>query len=253
MSSPNRSTMLIAVAVTFLMTAFLFHRPDIQAQSGRPRADQAAQIQALQDAVAQLSVVSPPVGTVMAYAGEWDRAKEEELGWMLCDGRRLKSTEFSELFRVLRPNEQQYEFQREDGSFILPNFQGAFLRGIDKSKSRDPEGDQRHVGHFQGEMLAKHRHHVRLEGGEHEHDYTHYGRNRGDEDDDEEKWFYVNKDASTSRTSGGGKHVHDGFTGAGEKSDEPDGGGVETRPDNCAVYWIIKYRSELRAATAATK
>ena len=249
MLRPNRSTALMAIIVAILVTAFVFQRPDIQAQSGRPRADQAAQIKELQDAVARLSLVSPPVGTVMAYAGEWDRAKEEDLGWFLCDGRRLKASDYAELFQALRPNEQQYEFKKEDGSFVLPNFEGAFLRGVDKAKSRDPEGDQRHVGSFQSEMLAKHRHHIRLEGGDHEHDYTHYGRNRGDDDDDEEKWFYVNRDASTSKTAGGGKHVHDGYTGAGEKSDEPDGGGVETRPDNCTVYWIIKYRSELRAAT----
>ena len=47
------------------------------------------------DDIATLSRVNPPVGTVMAFAGEWppakgegDRWTEKELGWLACDGRR---------------------------------------------------------------------------------------------------------------------------------------------------------------------
>jgi microcystin-dependent protein len=80
--------------------------------------------------VSWLSRTSPPVGTVTAFAGEWPPAKgeggrwsEEELGWLLCDGRpwddksinRISRDALKELRAVLG----------EPGT--LPDYQGRVL------------------------------------------------------------------------------------------------------------------------------
>lgn len=75
--------------------------------------------------ISRLSRISPPIGTVVAYAGVWPPPKgeggtwtEDELGWMLCDGRTISGTSFAELLKVLGRNN-------------LPDYRGCFLRGVD--------------------------------------------------------------------------------------------------------------------------
>jgi len=100
------------------------------------------------DDIATLSRIDPPVGTVMAFAGAWPPRKtrevnwtERELGWLKCDGR-----SFAEIRQELRLNDGDLELIRLalNGDSI-PDYQGYFLRGIDREVSdphdrRDKDG-----------------------------------------------------------------------------------------------------------------
>src|SRR5437867_2805720 len=123
----------------------------------------------LQEQVSWLSRTSPPVGTVLAFAGEWPPQKgeggkwtEEELGWKLCDGRQMSGPEYAELRAVL-------------GKDNLPDHRGCFLRGIDrdmngKSSGRDKDGI-RSIGGVQGyaTALPVSKNFVTNEAGKHNH------------------------------------------------------------------------------------
>lgn len=211
------------------------------AQAPKPRTNAELQdaIQKLQDAMAFLSINSPPVGTVMAYAGEWDDTREKSTNWMLCNGRTIKKTDFMELFEALKPDARKYELNESEGTFRLPDLRGMFLRGLDVEGKRDPEGAKRFVGSSQDPSLAKHRHHVKLEGGSHEHIVKFTAatqRNEGGDDTDEDG--ARNADFNF-KVEGDGSHSHDGFT-------DTDGGSDETRPLNIAVHYIIKVSSTIR-------
>ena len=104
--------------------------------------------------VSHLSILSPPVGTVMAFAGEWPpykdksqnlRHDEEKIGWMLCDGRTLdhqgdnEKTIYTTLYEVIgtvhgKPSETQFK---------LPDLRGRFLRGADRDSNNDPDYKKR--------------------------------------------------------------------------------------------------------------
>lgn len=64
------------------------------------------------------------------------------LGWIICDGREISRTKYSELFNVLGTS-----FGKGDGSttFNLPNYSGRFLFGADYSiASRTSGGEKAH-------------------------------------------------------------------------------------------------------------
>jgi hypothetical protein len=84
-----------------------------------------------------LSRTSPPVGSVVAYAGAWPPKKgegglwtEDELGWILCDGRDITPPQFAELRTAL-------------GAANAPDYRGYFLRGLDTSGNVDKGNHQR--------------------------------------------------------------------------------------------------------------
>ena len=226
------STMIVCVTIVWL-GGESESRAIAQAQ---PVPDIQKQIKDLQEAVSRLSQNNPPVGTVMAYAGDWDRQRGQEMGWLLCDGSRVKESDYKELFGFLKPDENKYSYNKAEKTFELPNFQGVFLRGIDKGNSRDPDGGKRFVGDFQKDLVAKHKHHVKLDGGEHTHNSLKMDVARYDKGGDNDNDPNGARSTTIDYTPSGGAHVHDGHT-------DEDGGGAETRPKNCAVYWIIKFRS----------
>lgn len=88
--------------------------------------------------------VALPVGTVVAFAGKIASFPSEApsdyttnieaLGWMVCDGRACKISEYPELFAVLG-----YLYGGNDGEFKIPSYQGQFLRGIDARTNKDPK------------------------------------------------------------------------------------------------------------------
>jgi microcystin-dependent protein len=96
-------------------------------------ADLLKQFAALKQLVSHLSRTSPPVGTIVAFAGEWPpkRAKgpvwtEPELGWALCDGRPMAGDEYAELRAVL-------------GKAVrLPDFRGRTLVGAGSGMALSP-------------------------------------------------------------------------------------------------------------------
>jgi len=109
-----------------------------------------------------------PVGTVSAYAGPIESgpgqgpASLEALGWMLCDGRALEAALYPELFAVLG-----HLYGGAGGTFTIPDYRGAFLRGVDHGSGRDPDisartpapnGTGDGIGSTQGSALQDHRH-----------------------------------------------------------------------------------------------
>lgn len=64
--------------------------------------------------------IAPPVGSIMAYT-----VAVSPSGWLLCDGASLNRNFYAGLFAVIGTT-----FGGFDLSFNLPNYGGAFLRGI---------------------------------------------------------------------------------------------------------------------------
>lgn len=89
------------------------------------------------------AISQPPIGSVVAYAGDLSGANEgmgaphtplEASGWMLCDGRALRSQDYPQLYAVIGNL-----YGGADGAFNLPDYRGTFLRGVDAGRGMDPD------------------------------------------------------------------------------------------------------------------
>lgn len=119
-----------------------------------------------------------PVGTVVPYAGPVDedpgsapvlRLRLAEQGWLVCDGSEVSKTQWRELYDLLQDT---YGKPSSDANFVLPDYRGAFLRGVngDRSPALDPAAAQRtasgsggtgtgnQVGSFQTAQFQEHEH-----------------------------------------------------------------------------------------------
>ena len=194
---------------------------------------------------AQVSV-SPPVGTIMAYAGPVNAAWETTSGWMLCDGRAFdrNNPRYRALFSAIGTS------WGGDGApnFNIPDLRGRFVRGVDRNIEgtetsqaeggpRDPDRGERtvsnpystnpanqgnrgnNVGSMQADIYASHRHDIspQINVG---HTVNGHGSARRFDTDDGPSWSNINEDMFAIA----------------------DSGGRETRPKNAYVYWIIRYR-----------
>lgn len=233
-------------------------------------ADLAAKLDALRqehsdfkEQISLLSRTSPPIGTVMAFAGEWPPRMgedgqwgEDDLGWMLCDGRSLALPEYSQLKQVL-------------GTDRAPDLRARFLRGVDFSIDGEPVGlDEegvRKVGSAQDDSTALPR--PRIDGTE---DVAKFRTNEEPEHDlsrrETIRWpkaAPLHFNLLLARTPNA---LEDSRLGTASVTDfssgepflfrgEPikkvpahshtieEGGNKETRPVNVAVFWIIKFKS----------
>ena len=183
-----------------------------------------------------LETVVVPVGTINAYGGTID---PDDGGWLICDGRALSSADYSALFAVIgtsfgdgsidgdgnapapHPQGLQYDFN-------LPDMRGRFARGLDTTgQSRDPDlalrtniqGDsQPGIGGVQDDAFQGHRHAPAASGG-------------GGQ-------FGAYTDAGS---------IQDNTLSLFSGDPVPDSTGIaprtstETRPQNVAVNYIIKY------------
>lgn len=73
-----------------------------------------------------------PVGGILCSASI---LKEDE-GWLLCDGRLLNQTEYSELYAAIKGI---YTKEPSSGQFNIPNYLGQFLRGAANDSQADPD------------------------------------------------------------------------------------------------------------------
>lgn len=163
-----------------------------------------------------------PAGTIVAYGGDNPPA-----GWFMCAGGTVSRSTYSTLYSVIGNR-----FGHGDGSttFHLPDLRGRFLRGRDAGAGRDDDRGSRGtmnpggasgdaVGSVQDDQIRSHTHdywdtYYSENGGSGPIYFTN-GKGSGDTDGDNEPWQY-------QRT---------GFA----------AGGNETRPENAAVNYIIKY------------
>lgn len=126
-----------------------------------------------------------PVGTVIAFAGNLDTSygpatgptstpppKKQSAamvnvaawGWLPCNGDPLEPGQYPELFATLG-----YQYGKQGDKFLLPNYQGYFLRGVSGNSGNDPdvgertvpptgEGTNEQVGSVQSCALQTHQH-----------------------------------------------------------------------------------------------
>jgi len=158
-----------------------------------------------------------PPGTVTAFAGA-----VEPPGWLFCDGRVLAKGDprYRRLFDAIGT---AYGGDASPG-FQIPDYRGAFLRGVDGGSGRDPEAATRTamgrngtgnagavVGSYQADALGAHAHAI--------------------------------KGVFLEANGGTGFDGH-GFRSNSRQNDHDfgtrDAGGPETRPKNVAVNFLIK-------------
>ena len=109
--------------------------------------------------VSYLSEFSPPVGTVMAYAGEWppfkDNSRTEkysaeemwEKGWVLCAGQKFDKEQYKELFRVL-------------GKDQVPDYKKKFIRGSENNSNVGTPIGKDQIDEYDLDESGHHVHHL---------------------------------------------------------------------------------------------
>ena len=180
-----------------------------------------------------------PVGSVIAYLGNGSNiAGMEANGWFKCEGRNISG------LTALSADERTALTNILGGSSNLPDLRGNFLRGLDESRGYDDDAGSRTGGEsttgvrsYQGNQIQSHGHSgsANAAGG---HDHGGWTGSAGYERSSD--------DGGTSGTAAenAGDHRH-------SIPWEPDhthsltinnAGGAETRPENIAVYWLIRGR-----------
>jgi hypothetical protein len=177
-----------------------------------------------------------PVGSVIAYLGNGSNIK--------CDGRNISG------LTALSADERTALTNILGGSSNLPDLRGNFLRGLDEGRGYDDDRLTRSGGEsttgvrsYQGDQFGSHNHTgSAAAGGDHNH---------GGQTGDATRTF-----ADSGRgdlTSGGGsnaasrsfeQHTHT-IPNSGTHTHTltiNNNGGAETRPENIAVYWLIRGR-----------
>lgn len=156
-----------------------------------------------------------PVGSIMAFAGS---STPSSGGWLLCDGSEISRTTYADLFAVIGV---EYGTPSTSTAFLIPDYRGRFLRGVDHGAARDPDRASRTamnvggntgdtVGSVQVEQLKNHQNTIAVEFG---------GSN--------------NANTKIAATAGDGT--------GGTLNTNSSGGGNETRPLNAYVNYIIKF------------
>jgi hypothetical protein len=158
---------------------------------------------------------------------------------MLCDGRPWNHQTLKNI-----PPDALKELRQVLGKEGLPDYRGYFLRGVDasidgKSTSGRDEGGIRAVGKEQGYATGRptgDQPFVTDTTGGHKHTFQLVADASG-ENTKKDKWYVINRPDLNDRlktfdTSQDGAHAHT----------VTKGGDKETRPQNVAVYWIIKFK-----------
>jgi microcystin-dependent protein len=184
-----------------------------------------ANFKTLQDAVNQAT----PPGTIVAFGGPIVPS-----GWLLCDGASVKRADYPGLFTAIGT-----VHGAGDGAstFNLPDYRGIFLRGADSGASRDPDATRRTapmpggnfgdlVGSVQTDALGSHSHPVLDPGHAHSVYATYPGQNLATGG-----FLYAGGSMS------GGPATPNAETGVSVQA----AGGLESRPKNAYVNYIIKY------------
>jgi hypothetical protein len=186
-----------------------------------------------------------PVGSIIAYLGNGSNvAGMEANGWFKCDGRSISG------LSALSADERTALTNILGGSTNLPDLRGNFLRGLDEGRGYDDNAGSRTGGEsttgvrsYQGDAFQSHNH-----GGATSSDGNH--RHSGTTDGASETFAFETQGG----ISGGGSatlannswrdHTHTFTTNYdGTHSHTINSqGGSETRPENIAVYWLIRGR-----------
>jgi hypothetical protein len=199
-----------------------------------------------------------PIGSVIAYLGNASTvANLEEAGWFKCDGRAV-----STLTGALTTSERQSLTDVIGNN--LPNLMGVFLRGLDENSSgvQDDDrgtrtGGENHANGTGTGVRSKqdegYRSHNHTGTAAADGDHNHGGFTGGARRTDNSGGLDFAYDRRTGLTTGGGgdaasdnrlDHIH-AISASGTHTHSltiNSQGGNETRPDNVAVYWLIRGR-----------
>ena len=171
-----------------------------------------------------------PVEVVLAFAGAIDtgdsdhRTNVEARGWMVCDGRKLETGAYPELYAVLG-----HLYGGDTSSFYLPDYRGYFLRGVatddqvdkglgEREKNSGPgsTGSTNGLGSIEEGMVQMH-----------EHQYENYPGGAAAGESGTANTFSPKQPYTTGLYT--------------DSSGVESLSGSETRPVNIAVNYIIKY------------
>ena len=195
-------------------------------------------IAAEQEQRKQMDSETAPVGAVVAFAAEGAPP-----GWLLCDGTAVSREKFATLFAVIKTRHGA-----GDGSttFNLPDYSGRFLRGANTSHARRDSGPRTAmasggvadgVGSIEDWTTGAPRlvSFVTANDGVHHHSYDHQDGlfplyNGYDINNAGSHHPIARLNLQSFVTADAGGHHH-----------AVTGGDTETRPDNAAVSFIIKY------------
>ena len=184
---------------------------------------------------------STPAGMVVAYAGPLSQVPD---GWLPCDGRALKSTDFPTLYDRIGTTYGNGSAGMGAGSgtnFNVPDLRAEFIRGLDRGRGVDAN---RTVGSFQNWATASpvNKLLVTLQSvGSHTHSFTSININTGSGFSVADRagfgigniFRYPPSPNLISGAGTAGAHTHTVSTAG--------GGDAETRPVNTAVHYFIKY------------
>jgi hypothetical protein len=198
-----------------------------------------------QKQLAAVKQEATPVGTIASFGG-----LKVPAGWLSCDGRLISKMDYPELFNAIGTN---WGGTAND-EFKIPDLRGYFLRGIDSTKTVDPQANTRtdingnrvsdvRVGTYQQDATRMPRAPFITgdESNTHTHGYAdaHYAENncgnvavknlqgnRGPTDADNGRCITDQTTVPNSQS-----HTH-----------PITGGDIESRPKNAYVRFIIKYK-----------
>ena len=184
-----------------------------------------------------------PIGSVIAYLGNSGNvAGMETNGWFKCDGRLIDN------LSALSADEKTALKNILGNSSNLPDLRGNFLRGLDEGRGYDDDASFRTGGEggtgvrsWQPNSFESHNHGGTTGWvGNHNHGgntggtsiSTTSGRTGIDGNARHAADDNYSSGSHTHSISGDGAHDHT----------IPSQGGAETRPENIAVYWLIRGR-----------
>jgi microcystin-dependent protein len=177
--------------------------------------------------------VIPPIGAVIPYAG-FDAATISN-NWLLCNGSPYNNRgEFKKLFSVIG----FAHGGENDDTFLIPNYEGYFLRGVDGSADRDPDKNDRTAPYPNGKGNG------------------HRPGNGGNKIGSVQGWAtalpvkesfstgvpHIPDEDGAKRVPGSAKDYYEFNSESKEVDLTSEGGDDETRPANISVNWYIRYR-----------
>lgn len=202
--------------------------------------------------------VEVPLGVVLPYAGPITPDVRKALsaqGWLVCDGAKVSAATYPQLFALIGT---VYGTPVTEGnpavtSFYLPDYRGAFLRGVNRdaertqpkeSGKRDPDAERRLAARYEGSSGQGNRGNavgsVQLDAFQtHEHGYQ--KSTQGTVMQGDKGPAKVDPDLSPATTEG----VKDASGGRAASTSS------ETRPLNVYVNFLIKALPRVRAPNAA--
>jgi microcystin-dependent protein len=179
--------------------------------------------------------VDPPVGSIMAYT-----VNASPTGWLVCDGSSVNKEAYSKLYEVIG---NTFGGNALDASFNLPDYRGAFLRGIG---THNGYAGPSNISSYQAHATQTHNHTATSSVTDNQHAHTQYTLNddynfSGGIPTGTTPSYYFS-DSSGNRIWSNINFASSNITVSTSIGDSTTNvNPTETRPYNYGVYWIIKY------------